>query len=104
MSVLANINELTPTEVEQIMKKDNIVVIDVREDEEVAQGIIENAKHIPLGDIPEAVSDLDKSKDYIMVCRSGARSMNAAKYMNEQGLKVTNMKGGMLEWEGEVIV
>ncbi|MGJ9457442.1 rhodanese-like domain-containing protein [Oceanobacillus sp. CF4.6] len=104
MIVVADIKEITPTEVEELMNKDNIVVIDVREDEEVAQGIIEKAKHIPLGEIPEAASELDKNKDYILVCRSGARSMNASKYLNEQGFKVINMKGGMLKWEGEVIV
>lgn len=99
---MAEIKVLTPVDVEKVMNDDNIVIIDVREDEEVAQGMIGTAKHIPLGDIPQAVSDLDKSKDYILVCRSGARSMNASKYMNEQGFKVSNMKGGMLEWEGEV--
>ncbi|WP_067730836.1 rhodanese-like domain-containing protein [Oceanobacillus damuensis] len=101
---MAGIKEITPSEVEEIMDKDNIVVIDVREDEEVAQGKIKNAKHIPLGSIPEAAPDLDKNKDYIMVCRSGKRSMNASEYLSEQGFKVINMKGGMLEWEGEVIV
>lgn len=101
---MSEINEVTPKEVEKMIDDKEIIIIDVREDEEVAQGIIEKAKHIPLGDIPEAVADLDKNKSYILVCRSGARSMNASKYMDEQGFKVSNMKGGMLEWEGEVIV
>lgn len=101
---MPEINEVAPKEVEKLMNEEDIIIIDVREDEEVAQGIIETAKHIPLGNIPEAVADLDKNKSYILVCRSGARSMNASKYMDEQGFKVSNMKGGMLEWEGEVIV
>jgi rhodanese-related sulfurtransferase len=101
---MADIKEVTPLEVEELMNKDNVVIIDVREDEEVAQGMIEKAKHIPLGDIPEAAPKLDKSKDYILVCRSGGRSMNASKYLDEQGFKVTNMQGGMLSWKGDVII
>lgn len=101
---MSEINEVTPQEVEKMIDDENIIIIDVREDEEVAQGIIEKAKHIPLGEIPEAVAELDKDKSYILVCRSGARSMNASKYMDEQGFKVSNMKGGMLDWDGEVIV
>jgi len=103
MIKMGEIKEITPSEVEQMMNNDNIVIIDVREDEEVAQGMIENAKHIPLGDVPEKVSELDKEKEYILVCRSGRRSLNASKYMDEHGFKVINMKGGMLEWEGDVI-
>ncbi|WP_337019589.1 rhodanese-like domain-containing protein [Oceanobacillus massiliensis] len=98
---MAEIKEISPNEVEQMMNQENIVVIDVREDEEVAQGKIKQAKHIKLGNIPEAVSELDKDKEYIMVCRSGARSMKASMFMDEQGFKVLNMKGGMLNWEGD---
>ncbi|WP_087972778.1 rhodanese-like domain-containing protein [Oceanobacillus rekensis] len=101
---MADIKEVTPLEVEEMMNKDNIVVIDVREDEEVAQGMIEKAKHIRLGDIPEAAPELDKSKDYILVCRSGGRSMKASQYLDEQGFKVINMQGGMLNWKGEVTI
>ncbi|GAB3047344.1 rhodanese-like domain-containing protein [Virgibacillus ainsalahensis] len=99
-----HIKEITPAELEEQMKKDdNLVVVDVREDEEVAQGIIENAKHIPLGEIPHAKDELDKDKEYVFVCRSGGRSMKAASYLDEHGFKVTNMAGGMLKWEGDVI-
>ncbi|WP_106496849.1 rhodanese-like domain-containing protein [Lentibacillus sp. Marseille-P4043] len=100
-----HINELTPHEVEEVMEKDtNAVIIDVREDEEVAQGMIEHAKHIPLNKIPQAIKDLDKNKHYVLVCRSGGRSMNAALYMDEHGFNVSSMAGGMLEWDGEVIL
>ncbi|UJL45116.1 rhodanese-like domain-containing protein [Virgibacillus sp. NKC19-16] len=100
---MGHINEMEPNELENRMKKDNdLVVIDVREDEEVAQGMIEDAKHIPLAQIPESKDALDKSKHYVFVCRSGKRSMKAASFMDEQGYQVSNMVGGMLKWEGEV--
>lgn len=98
------INEITPSELQQKLKEDeSIIVVDVREDEEVAQGVIEEAKHIRLDNIPEAVKELDKNKHYVLVCRSGGRSMKAALFMDEKGFKVSNMTGGMLEWDGEVV-
>lgn len=102
---MGHITELEPTELENRMETDDdLVVIDVRENEEVAQGMIENAKHIPLDQIPASKDDLDQSKHYVFVCRSGRRSMNAASFMDEQGYKVSNMAGGMLKWEGEVVI
>jgi len=101
---MTQVEEITPNKVEKRMKEDNVVVIDVREDEEVAYGMIEAAVHIPLGDIPEAVNKLDKEKEYILVCRSGGRSMNAAMFMKERGFRVVSMEGGMLNWQGEVII
>ncbi|WP_339233551.1 rhodanese-like domain-containing protein [Oceanobacillus sp. FSL W7-1281] len=101
---MADIKELTPAEVDTIRENDNIQLIDVREDEEVAQGIIENALHIPLGDIPAAYEELDRDKEYIMICRSGRRSHNATAFLQEQGFNVSNMSGGMLEWDGEIII
>ncbi|MDC3416245.1 rhodanese-like domain-containing protein [Aquibacillus salsiterrae] len=93
--------ELTPKEVEVIVKEGkDYTIVDVREDEEVAAGIIPNAVHIPLGLVEEKVEHLDKHKDYILVCRSGRRSEMACMFMEAKGFKVSNMVGGMLEWEG----
>lgn len=99
------IKEISTTEVEEMLiKEQDVVLIDVREDEEIANGITEGALHIPLKQIPKATDSLDRSKEYILVCRSGGRSMNAALYMKEQGFNVSNMIGGMLDWQGEVII
>lgn len=81
---------------------EDLNIIDVREDEEVAQGMIPGAIHIPLGTIPERVSELDSSKEYIIVCRSGRRSANACQYLASQGFDVTNLEGGMEAYDGEL--
>jgi rhodanese-related sulfurtransferase len=94
--------ELTTKEVEELLKNDQPNIIDVREDDEVAAGKISTAKHIPLGSIESRMNELDKSKEYIMVCRSGGRSGRAAQLLENQGFNVINMSGGMLAWEGEV--
>ncbi|WP_102344958.1 rhodanese-like domain-containing protein [Bacillus sp. Marseille-P3661] len=78
----------------------NLNIIDVREVEEVAAGKIPGAMHIPLGLLEFRMHELDKSKEYIMVCRSGARSGRASQFLESQGFSVINMTGGMLSWEG----
>lgn len=77
-------------------------MIDVREDEEVEQGKVPGALHIPLGELPERLNELDKNRHYYMICRSGGRSGKACSILSEHGFDVTNMAGGMLEWEEEV--
>ncbi|SFJ38906.1 Rhodanese-related sulfurtransferase [Halobacillus dabanensis] len=102
---MSQIKEITPQQVEEKIKQnEDITVIDVREDEEVAQGMVPNAKHIRLADIPQKVEELPKEQEYVMVCRSGRRSMNAAEFMQGKGFsKVQNMEGGMLKWDGELV-
>ena len=93
---------ITAKELEQKLKAgESLNIIDVREEEEVAMGKIPGAKHIPLGQIPERLAELDKNKHYYMVCRSGKRSSNACQFLAQNGYDVTNMTGGMLDWEGE---
>jgi len=96
---------ITPEEVQaKIEAGEQLNLIDVREDDEVANGMIPGAQHIRLGLVEFKHQDLDKTKDYIMVCRSGGRSGKACEFLEEQGYNVTNMSGGMLEWQGEVEV
>ena len=86
---------------EKLNKKENLELVDVREDEEVAEGIIPGAKHIPMNSIPENLNYFSKDKEYIVICRSGRRSENVCYYLQDQGYKVVNMEGGMLEWHGK---
>ncbi len=81
---------------EKIEADEELYLIDVREDEEVAEGMIPQAVHIRMGDIPEKMDTLDKDKEYVFICRSGMRSMNVCKYLDEQGFKTVNVEGGMM--------
>lgn len=102
---MAEIKIITTKELEEkIEAGEKLEIVDVREYEEVRYGIIEGAKHIPMGDIPARLAEFDKDKEYIFVCRSGNRSGNVCYFMNQQGFKSVNMIGGMLDWTGEVIV
>ena len=93
--------EITPVEVKELLESGKqLNLVDVREDDEVAEGIIPGAIHIPLGDVEARVGELDKSKPYILICRSGGRSGRATAFLEDAGYNATNMTGGMLEWEG----
>jgi len=94
--------EITTKEVEVLLNKgEQLNIIDVRETDEVAAGKIPGAVNIPLGLVEFRMHELDKSKEYIVVCRSGGRSGRASQFLEGQGFKVINMAGGMLAWEGK---
>ncbi|MGG4263850.1 rhodanese-like domain-containing protein [Peribacillus simplex] len=95
--------EILPNEVSALLNGNSPVhIIDVREVDEVKAGKIPNALNIPLGLVEFRVQDLDKSKEYIMVCRSGGRSSRAVQLLEDHGFKALNMVGGMNEWEGPI--
>jgi rhodanese-related sulfurtransferase len=98
-----NMREISAKELENLLNDDQSVnIIDVREVDEVATGKIPGAQNIPLGLIEFKMQELDKSKDYIVVCQAGGRSGRAVQFLESQGFKVTNMTGGMNVWEGKV--
>lgn len=93
---------ITAEEVRQKVESgQKVELIDVREEEEVAEGMIPQAEHIVMGTIPENLDRLDKETEYIIICRSGKRSENVSRYLIENGYKATNMIGGMLDYTGE---
>jgi rhodanese-related sulfurtransferase len=65
-------------------------------------GKIPGAVNIPLGLVEFRIHELDKLKEYILVCRSGGRSGRATEFLESQGYNVINMQDGMLSWEGKV--
>lgn len=95
--------QISAKEVETLINEGKkIDIIDVREEFEVATGKIPGAVHIPIGAIEFRMRELDKSKEYIIVCHSGARSAAVTRFLEGHGFNATNMSGGMVEWEGEI--
>jgi rhodanese-related sulfurtransferase len=98
---MSEIVTIDPAEVKRrLAGGERLNVIDVREDEEVASGIIPGAKHIPLGQLPERHEEIERTAEIVLVCRSGNRSGRACDYLNSLGFAgLKNMSGGMLAWE-----
>ncbi len=74
-------------------------LVDVREDAEVALGRIQGAIHIPLGQLPDRMGELDPQRPVIAICRSGNRSRQAMQALQAAGYACDNMAGGMLAWQ-----
>ena len=70
-------------------------LIDVREDDEWEAGHHREATHISMGTIEENLTKFTKSNDYIIVCRSGARSSRVSNYLLSKDFNVLNLDGGM---------
>ncbi|OYX83780.1 MAG: rhodanese [Flavobacteriales bacterium 32-34-25] len=91
----------------QLEADENAVILDVRTEDECDEGIIANAINIDIHkgqDFISEIEKLDKSKNYYVYCRSGARSGKACEIMNELGFEnAYNLLGGMLDWDGEVV-
>ncbi|MUM18055.1 rhodanese-like domain-containing protein [Mycobacterium sp. CBMA271] len=75
-----------------------VKLLDVREDDEWAAGHIDGAQHIPLGDVPSRMDELDSDAPLWVICHAGGRSQRAAAYLNRNGFDVSNVSGGMLAW------
>ncbi len=88
----------------QMMSQPDVVVLDVRTPQEVAQGkITDDALNIDVTNKPlfeQEIEKLDKDKTYLVYCRSGHRSGIASQEMVRRGFKkVYNLKGGILAWQ-----
>ena len=100
---MSDLNQETWTK--QLKSDNNAVVLDVRTQAEVAEGVIPKAIHIDIykgqGFIDE-VEKLDKSKNYYVYCKAGGRSAQACAVMEQLGFNETyNLLGGFSEWKGE---
>lgn len=76
----------------------DIRLIDVREDDEWADGHVPWAQHVVLGTVPDRVDTFDGDPTYV-ICKAGGRSMQACEFVAAQGKQVVNVIGGMMAWE-----
>ena len=93
---------LTPAAAVQLMNKEDVVVLDVREPSETIGGKIAKAIQIPVSAIAKRVSELEKYKDktLLVYCKTGARSGIACKELSKSGFdKVYSLNGGLSAWQ-----
>lgn len=96
-------SDVTVDKAKEMIDSGEVEVIDVRTPEEFSAGHIPDAKLIPVQVIDGMLSELDKEKSYLIVCRSGNRSAEASAILADNGFKkIYNMTGGMNEWAFEI--
>jgi molybdopterin/thiamine biosynthesis adenylyltransferase/rhodanese-related sulfurtransferase len=96
-------SEISVEETHQLLqKKEPIVLLDVREKEEIDLGYIKGAVFLPQGRLEKEVENLlpDKNAPIVVYCAGGIRSLKAAKVMQEKGYtNVFSMAKGINGWE-----
>ena len=98
-----SIPEITPQEfVARRGRGEDLTLLDVREAWELGVASVPDVVHIPMGEIAERVGELDSSKETVVLCRSGRRSLEVAKYLQQNGFRAVNLTGGILAWSREV--
>lgn len=84
---------------EQHGDDDGALIIDVREPSEFAQGRVDGAILLPLGQLDARYTELPRDRVLLMMCRSGGRSSNATQFLTSAGYdKAVNVDGGMVAW------
>jgi sulfur-carrier protein adenylyltransferase/sulfurtransferase len=105
MDDVDDVLEITPRELAARLSggDDSFDLIDVREPYEWSIARIDGARLVPLGQIPKSLSSLDKTREIVVMCRSGVRSADAVRFMQSQGFaRVRNLAGGILRWSSDV--
>jgi rhodanese-related sulfurtransferase len=97
---------LTPRQVLERLGDDSRpapILLDVREDGEVAVCQIEGCLHIPMRAIPSSLERLPPDAEIIVYCHHGIRSRQVANFLERSGYaSVANLEGGIEAWACEV--
>jgi rhodanese-related sulfurtransferase len=98
------IPEMTPTEFVALRGSGaDVVLLDVREPWELDVARVPDIVHIPMGQVADRLQELDPGRQTVVICRSGRRSMDIARFLEQKGFKsVANLKGGILAWSQEL--
>lgn len=97
--------EIGATELkERLDRGEDIQIVDVREDSEVAIAKIPNTIHIPLAQVLDRMSEIDPSRETVVHCKMGGRSARAIDALKRSGYQgnLTNLRGGIIAWSNEV--
>ena len=78
-------------------------IIDVREEFELEISKLDEAIHIPMNDLPKRLDELNAETDYVIMCRTGARSAQICEFLANQNFRsVANLTGGINEWAKKI--
>jgi len=101
---VSELGEIYPEDLKpRLDRGERIFILDVREPEEVAVAAFPRATHIPVGDVPSRLSELDPDRETVVVCHHGIRSAQVAIYLARMGFEqVYNLVGGIDAWSASV--
>ena len=99
-----NFNEITVQELNNLFSNGQIpTVLDVRENHEVDIAKIDKTLHIPMKEVINRMTELNKNNEIIVLCKSGKRSTEICQLLiNNNFNNVKNLKGGIIAWSKEI--
>jgi len=93
------VDHIDANELKKMIKNKQYQLIDVRTPQEFTIDKIKGFKNIPLMELNNRLGELNKNKNIVLLCRSGARSNRAAKMLKKRGFtKLTNVRGGIVNY------
>ena len=95
------IREIDASELKQRIEQEGHTtrIIDVRESMEFAQGTIPGAELMPLSTLGNRIHEIERDREVVFICRSGARSGQVCAYLANMGYdNIYNLRGGMIGW------
>jgi rhodanese-related sulfurtransferase len=104
---MPGVPELSPTEFAarwpNYASGGEVVLLDVREHDELALAAVAGALHVPMREIPARLAELDAAKPLVVMCHSGGRSRRVAEFLKENGFpNVFNLNGGIDAWSTQI--
>jgi len=102
--VADDVGSILPSELEgRLARGDDIDLVDVREQYEWDAGRISGARLVPLATLDDALDSFRGGREIVIYCRSGARSLHAARHLASLGVpRVSNLTGGIVRWREDV--
>jgi adenylyltransferase/sulfurtransferase len=97
--------EITATELKQRLDNgDDIQIVDVRENDEVAIAKLPNSVHIPLAQVVNRMAEIDPARETVVHCKAGVRSARAIDALKRSGFtgNLLNLTGGITAWSNDV--
>ena len=98
--------QITADEAHEMISKKDVIILDVREDNEFNQGHLENAINIPFDELEDRfMKEVTSDKDQIIIlyCRSGHRAMIGAETLASLGFTNLYTFGSIDDWEYEIV-
>ena len=90
--------DYTPAEVAELIERDDVQLVDVRETHEVEAGRIAGSRHVSLSELTSRADEIDRDRPVVFYCRVGGRSAMATQAFQGAGYDAHNMSGGIVEW------
>lgn len=98
--------EITATELkERLDRSDDLILLDIRQDYELPIAALDNYVHIPEDEIEDRLDEVRDfgDKDIVVYCRTGRRSVELVKVLEEKGFtRIFNLTGGLHAWSDDV--